>query len=230
MIKSSLTTKININNTLLIFFNDNPRPSFIDIKYDCLNLYDPKPNPWFFYHIEDYLTSIKQYKDTYKNILCYGGSKGGSAAIIIAYLLRKENIFDNILCWVMSPVLDIKYGQPIEAEQKFVSTFWEKIKDNIEIKESVEKYGQVFRYIDCSFPVLYSYSYHLDHWMYDKQTFDIVSQLPCVIEDYVECTQELLTFRKVNAYENIHNVLGYYWQIKKELFYNKLENFITKYT
>lgn len=230
MISSHLNAKTTINNTLLVFFNDKQQPSLRDIKYDCLNLYNPQPNPWFFYHIDDYLTTIKSYRNEYENILLFGGSKGGSSAIVISYLLKQEKLFNKILSWVMSPILNIKFGQTLVAEQKFISAAWDKIKDNLEIKNIVEKYGSVYRYMDCSFPILYSYSYHNDHWMYDKKTFDSVSQLSCIIEDHVEYTEELATFRPVNTYQNIHNVLGYYWKIQRELFYSKLENFIKTYT
>lgn len=221
----------NVNNTLLIFFNDNPRPSLIDMKYDCLNLYNPKPNPWFFYHINDYLTEILKYKQAYRNILLFGGSKGGSAAIIVGNLIRKKEKFDNVLCWVMSPVLNIEYGKSLKCKHAFISTAWDRVKNDKSIQETVVQFGKVYNYIDCSFPLMYSYSYNDKYWTFDKETFERVKDLECLTEDYIPCTDQLINFQQnKKPYQNIHNVLGYYWKADRELFYSKLNSFIEKHT
>lgn len=223
------TSTNNINNTLLIFFNDNIKPSLSDIQYDCLELYNPKPNPWFFYHIEDYIKGIEKYISLYKNILLFGGSKGASAAIVLSNLIKHRKIFNNVLCWAMSPALRIQHGESIQSNHRFVSLAWDRIKDNQDIKHTVDKYGQIFKYIDCTFPILYSYSFNND-WTFDKDAFESIRDKLCIIEDYVEPTEKLLTFTNKPPHQNLHNILGYYWKIERDLFYTKLEKFITEYT
>lgn len=227
MITSHITYRHHtIKNTLLVFFNDNPRPSLTDIRYDCVNLYNPIPNPWFFYHIDDYTTEIEKYSKDYDNILLFGVSKGASASIVMGYIIKQKNILQNILCWAMSPVLNIEYGQSLKWDQHFISPAWDRVRNDTKIKNIVQQYGKVYNYIDCSFPILYSYSFHNDYWLFDKNTFDTVKHLSCVTEDYIECDNTLLTFQKQEKYKNIHNILGYYWKIKKDLFYYKLNLFI----
>lgn len=231
MINSYFNVKNNnINNTLLVFFNDNSTPSLKDIKYDCLELYNPKPNPWFFYHIEDYLTSIQNYVDLYDNVLLFGASKGGSGAIIVSNIIKKRQIFKNILCWVFSPGLCLVHGESIKSSDSFVSKAWDRIKDNLDIKNMVDKYGKAYNYIDCTFPILYSYSFDED-WTFDKDNFNLVKEKSCVLEDYIECNQKLSNFdpnRKKS--KNIHNIFGFYWKVERELFYANLQKFILENT
>lgn len=231
MIQTHLSTNKTLNNTLVIYFNDKPKPSLQNFKYDCLNLFNPKPNPWFFYHINDYLIEINKFQNQYSNILLLGGSKGGSASIVMANLLTKDSLFNNILCWAMSPILKIEYGKSLKCERGFISTVWDKIKDDHKIKEIVDKYGDIEQYIDCSFPLMYSYSYHTKYWKFDKTVFDSIKRKECIVEDFLYCTTDMLKFDKeASPYRNIHNILGYYWTSNKSLFYTKLELFIDRYT
>lgn len=226
MIDFILNTKNNtINSTLMVFFDDNKKASLSDFKYDLLVLYNPKPSTWFFYHIQNYLDIISTYSNQYKNICLFGGSKGGSSAIILSNLLKENKIYENVFCWAMSPVLKITWGQTIKCNNYFISEEWEKIKNDESIKNIVDKYGNIISFINCSFPIMYSYSYNKD-WTYDRDQYDLVKSIDCICEDFIE-NDKIANFNpKQEIYKNIHNTLGYYWKKDRDNFYSKLHNFV----
>lgn len=229
MIDHELQTKTPApNNTLITVINDSRTQPMREIKYDALFLFNPKPYAWFFHDIETYVQ--KSSGHPYKNILLLGCSKSANAAIAIAHELTRTNTYEKTLVWAFSPTTKITWSQSIkDQKQRNLSPQWDKVKDDTSIKEKVEYYGDVNKLVNCKFNIMYSYS-HNEDWTFDKEGFESIRNKDCIREDQVECTEELMNLSNSETYENIHNTLRYYWKARRELFYEKLEKFITDNT
>lgn len=230
MIKHIHKPKNNIlKNTLIVTFSDKGTPTFLDLKYDSFHFYEPQINPWFFYHLNYYVKELSKdsLHNSYDNILLLGGSKSGSTSIVLGHILKKLNIYHNIFAWVASPILNITWGKTISSKKEpYISVLWDKIKNHAKIKDCVNEYGNVYKFIDGSFPIMYSYSYDTD-WNFDKETFEKISNKKFLLVDHIPISDELRFHnKKRNKIQNIHNIFGYYWHAKRDLFYEKMSQFI----